>query len=148
MTLASVDLAIIIIYILAILLVGFYVGRKENLEDFLVNRRKTKLVLLTTSLVSSLVGAGYIFGTASGAYQTGVSIGITLTLAYVPGLVLVSYFAPKINKFGRKYNAHTIGEFFAVRYSSRVRVIIASLTLVIFFLFLRWLPLHMFLHPE
>lgn len=136
MDLAFADLAIIIIYIISILFVGFYVGRKERLEDFLVNRRKTKLLLLTTSLVSSTVGAGFVFGVASGAYQSGISLGITQTLAYVPGLVLAGYFAPKINKFGKRYNAHTIGDLFSVRYSDRVRAIVALVTLVVFFLYL------------
>ncbi|MBI4170461.1 MAG: sodium:solute symporter family protein [Candidatus Aenigmarchaeota archaeon] len=136
MALSTLDLTIIIAYIFVILLVGFYVGRREKLEDFLVNRRKTKLLLLVTSLVSSTAGAGFIFGTASGAYQSGISIGITIALAYVPGLLAVSYLAPKINAFGRKYDAHTIGDFFGMRYSKRVRVITALLTLVAFFVFL------------
>ncbi|MEK7173421.1 MAG: sodium:solute symporter family protein, partial [Patescibacteria group bacterium] len=114
----------------------FYVGKNEKLDDFLVNRRKTKLLLLVTSLVSSTAGAGFVFGTASGAYQSGMSVGITLTLAYVPGLIMVSYFAPKINKFGRKHNAHTISDFFAIRYSERVRIIVAIMTLIAFFMYL------------
>ena len=125
MPLNLLDLSIIAAYILIILAVGFYVGKNEKLDDFLVNRRKTKLVLLVTSLVSSTAGAGFIFGAASAAYQSGISFGITLTLLYVPGLILVGYFAPKISKFGRKYNAHTIGDFFAIRYSNRVRIIAA-----------------------
>lgn len=135
MVVSFFDLSIIVVYILVILAVGFYVGKNEKLNDFLVNRRKTKLLLLVTSLVSSTAGAGFIFGTASGAYQSGMSFGITLTLAYVPGLILVGYFAPKINKFGRKYNAHTIGDFFAVRYSSRVRLITALMTIIAFFIY-------------
>jgi len=136
MVASTLDLAIIVAYIVVILAVGFYVGKKEKLDDFLVNRRKTKLMLLVTSLVSSTAGAGFIFGTASGAYQSGVSIGITLTLAYVPGLILISYFAPKINKFGRKHNAYTISDFFAIAYSEKVRVIVAIMTLIAFFVYL------------
>jgi len=136
MPLTLLDLSIIAAYILIILAVGFYVGKNEKLEDFLVNRRKTKLVLLVTSLVSSTVGAAFVFGIASGAYQSGMSLGITLVLVYIPGFMLVSYFAPKINRFGRKYNAHTISDFFAIRYSNRVRAIAALLTLITFFVFL------------
>ncbi|MFA4820300.1 MAG: sodium:solute symporter family protein [Candidatus Aenigmatarchaeota archaeon] len=135
MAVQFLDLSIIVAYILVILAVGFYVGKNEKLDDFLVNRRKTKLLLLVTSLVSSTAGAGFIFGAASGAYQSGMSFGITLTLAYVPGLILVGYFAPKINKFGRKYNAHTIGDFFAIRYSNRVRLIVALMTIIAFFIY-------------
>ncbi len=136
MSLSVLDLAIIVTYIVIILAVGFYVGRNERLEDFLVNRRKTKTLLLVTSLVSSTVGAGFILGIASGAYQSGISVGITLTLAYVPSLVLIAYFAPKINAFGRKYNAHTFNEFFAFRYSDRARITVGTLTLIAYFLFL------------
>jgi Na+/proline symporter len=41
-----IDSIIIIIYLLAMLTVGFLVGRKEDLEGFLVNNRKTKTLLL------------------------------------------------------------------------------------------------------
>lgn len=136
MPLNPLDLAVIIIYITVILAVGFFVGRRESLEDFLVNRRKTKLVLLVTSLVSSTVGAGFVFGTAAAAYQTGISFGLTMFFANVFGLLIISYFAPKINKFGRENNAHTIGDFFAEKYSEKVRLLVALLTLVAFFTYL------------
>lgn len=136
MPINSLDLSIIAAYILIVLAVGFYVGKNESLNDFLVNNRKTKLVLLVTSLVSTTAGAAVVFGAASAAYQSGISFGITLTLAYVPGLMLAGYFAPKINRFGREHNAHTISDFFAVRYSDRVRIIAALMTLVAFFMFL------------
>ncbi len=135
MPVTSLDIAIIAAYIIGILAVGIYVGKEGTLADFLVNKRKTKLLLLVTSLVSSTVGAGFILGTASGAYQSGISIGITLTLAYVPGLLLVGHFAPKINRFGRKYDAHTISDFFGLRYSLRARLMAALLTIITFFVF-------------
>ncbi|MCM8823564.1 MAG: hypothetical protein NC822_02700 [Candidatus Omnitrophica bacterium] len=66
------DYTIIGTYFLLILLVGFFLGRKESLEDYLVNSRRTNPYLLIFTIISTNVGMGSFLGLSSSAYQKGI----------------------------------------------------------------------------
>lgn len=130
---SAIDWIIILVYLGLMLLVGFLVGKKESIEDFLVNSRKTKTALLVFTIVSTSVGMGAFLGTASSAYQTGISYGLTVFLASIIGLIFVALFAPKIKRFGDKHNAHTLGDWFGIRYSKNNRILVSLVILIAYF---------------
>ncbi|MBI5881405.1 hypothetical protein HZB90_04705, partial [archaeon] len=70
---STIDVAIILVYLAAMLAIGFFVGRKETADDFFVNRRKTRTALLVFTLVSTSAGMGTFLGISAAAYETGVS---------------------------------------------------------------------------
>ena len=128
-----IDTAIIIGYLLIMLIVGFLVGKRENIEGYLVNNRKTKTILLIFTIVSTSVGMGVFLGISSEAYKNGISYGLTMMIASVLSLLLVAYFAPRIKQFGDKHKAHTLGDWFAVRYSSKNRLLVSIIILIAYF---------------
>lgn len=128
-----IDTAIIIGYLLVMLIIGFVVGKRENLEGYLVNNRRTKTVLLIFTIVSTSVGMGVFLGISSEAYKTGISYGLTVMIASVLSLLLVAYFAPRIKHFGDKHKAHTLGDWFAVRYSNKNRLLVSIIILISYF---------------
>jgi len=67
----NVTLFVIVLYLLAIILVGYFRGREEHLLDFTVNRRRTSTLLLTTAGLSTAFGIGSILGVSAEAYRTG-----------------------------------------------------------------------------
>ncbi|HII15419.1 MAG TPA: sodium:solute symporter family protein [Nanoarchaeota archaeon] len=115
------------------LIVGFLVGKRENIEGYLVNNRKTKTILLIFTIVSTSVGMGVFLGISSEAYKNGISYGLTMMIASVLSLLLVAYFAPRIKQFGDKHKAHTLGDWFAVRYSSKNRLLVSIIILIAYF---------------
>jgi solute:Na+ symporter, SSS family len=129
------DLLVIVVYLLFVVGVVSWIGAKINLEGFLVNSRKTPSFLLIFSVVSSTLGAGAIVGVAGAAYSTGISFGISTIVTVIVGFLLLAWIAPRIKEFGDKHNAYTIADFFAVRYSQRVRYIASFITIVAFFIF-------------
>ncbi len=129
----TIDYLIIIIYLFTVLVVGLVVGKRENLEGFLVNNRKTKMFLLIFTIVSTGVGMGTFLGISSSAYQTGISYGITIILASIFGVLLIALFAPRIKNFGDKYGAHTLGDWFGIRYSKKNRLLVAIVILISYF---------------
>jgi solute:Na+ symporter, SSS family len=131
-----IDLIIVGIYLLVMLTVGFFVGRKEDLEGFLVNNRKTKTALLIFTIVSTSVGMGALIGISSAAYQTGISYGLSAILAGFFGLLFVALFASKIKKFGDEHKAHTIGDWFGIRYSNKNRLLVGIVVLIAYFFYL------------
>lgn len=111
------DLTIILIYIIGLLVVGVLVGLRETAEDFLVLSRRAGFFLVMSSVVSSWVGVGMFVGTTASSYQTGISLGFTGACGAVVAVVAAGLFSSRIKSFGDKYHAHTLGDFFRVRYS-------------------------------
>jgi len=70
---AIIDWIIIIAYLATMLLIGFLVGRRETVEDYLVNSRRTKPYLMIFTIISTNVGMGTLIGISSASYSTGIS---------------------------------------------------------------------------
>ena len=128
------DLTIIVLYLLGLAYVGCWLLRKGSLEEFLVNGRKTKFFLLIFTIISSNVGIGTFLGFSSTAFETGISYGLSGFLGVFIGWIVVAKFAPRIKKFGDEHKAHTIGDFFGIRYSKHNRLIVSLIILISCFL--------------
>lgn len=128
-----IDYSVIVGYLLLMLIIGFVVGKREDLEGYLVNNRKTKTILLIFTIVSTTVGMGVFLSISSATYQTGVSYGLTYTLATIFGMLLIAYFAPRIKHFGDEYKAYTLGDWFAVKYSNKNRLLVSIIILIAYF---------------
>lgn len=124
MPVSLIDFAVIIVYLLLTLGIGLFVLRREHLSDYLVNRRKTGFWLLLASNVSTAVGAGTIVGVAAATYTSGISYGLTFFIGFALGFCFLSMLGPKINEFGHKHGAHSLGDFFGKRYSSRTQTVV------------------------
>lgn len=131
---APLDMLILVVYVGGLFVVGMCVGVRENAEDFLVFSRRAPFVLVMFSVVSTWVGAGTTVATASAGYQTGISVGLTACIGGLVGVVAAGVFAPTIKSFGDRYRAHTIGDFFGIRYSPAARYIAGGLIVFVYIL--------------
>ena len=131
--LTRLDLVVIFIYLFGILIFSAFIGRKLDLEGFLVNRRATKLAFLVFTVVSTNVGAGTIVAVCSAGYSSGIAYGLTFAIVVFIGFLIVALLASRIKKFGDKYKAHTFAEFFEKRYSKKTGILVAVLVLVSYF---------------
>jgi len=131
----NIDLIIVFGYLVLLFAVGIFVGLRETAEDFLILSRKAKLYLVLFSVVSSWVGIGTFVGTAAGGYDSGISVGVTAAVSALVGVVAIGLMAPTIKKFGDKFHAHTIGDFFRVRYSKSNQALVGVIIILSYFLF-------------
>ncbi len=129
-----IDIAIILVYMAAMLFVGLFLFKRETLEDFFVNKRKTKLLLLVFSGVSTNVGAGTIIGSVTSAYDTGISFPLLGAFVAAFAWLTVAWFAPRIKNFGDKYRAFSFGDFYGTRYSPKNRLLVGIIIFVAYFL--------------
>ena len=130
----TIDYAIVIIYFLVILAVGYFRGRKEHLSDFTVNNRSTSTIMLVCSNLSTAFGIGSLLGVASEAYRTGISYGVSVIFVTVLGFALLIWLAPRIKIFGDKFQAQTLADFFAVKYGVGSSTVASILTIGSFLL--------------
>jgi len=121
MEISNLDLGIIVGYLVVMLALGFFLGRKENVEGFFVNNRKTKLFLLIFTALSTSIGSGTVIGTASAAYDSGISFGLSFAIAALVAWTFMGWIAPRIKDWGDKIKAFTFNDFLAARYSGSVR---------------------------
>ncbi len=130
----TIDYAIVIVYLLVILVVGYLRGRNEHLLDFTVNRRSTSTMLLTASSLSTVFGVGSLLGVAAESYRTGISYGLSNFFVVILGFIVMIWIGPKIKKFGDSYQAQTLADFFAEKYSISVSTLTSIITIAAFLL--------------
>lgn len=135
MALAVLDYIVIVLYLIITLWVGLRTVTREHLEGYLVNSRKTKLLLLTLSNIVTLIGVGAVVTVVSTAYTSGISYGLVVFSSLILVGLVLAFVAPKIKAFGDAYHGHTLGDFFFHRYGARTRYLFSFLYI---FLALLW----------
>ena len=131
-------MAAILIYLAAMLGVGFYCSKQNNsVDDFYLGGRKLGQFVTAMSaeasdmsswLLMGLPGVAYLSGVASAAWTAiGLAIG-----TYVNWLIV----ARRIRVYSKAYEAFTVPDFFAKRFGDKKGILtgIAALMIIIFFI--------------
>jgi SSS family solute:Na+ symporter len=128
----TVDTFIVFFYLVGLFVFAIFVGLRETAEDFLILSRRAPLILVLFSVVSTWVGVGTTVATAASGYDIGWSLGFTAGVGGLVGVVVAGIMAPKLKAFGDRFQAHTLGDFFAIRYSSASRLFAGGLIMIIY----------------
>ena len=120
---------VLIIYLAIMFFVACFFSRKESIDAYFVNKRKTNIWLLTFSTVATVVGAGATVAIVSEVYNTGISYGIALPISFIAGMFILGMIAKKIKTIGDQYDAHTIVDFFEKRFDKKNRNLVGILQL-------------------
>jgi len=118
----SVDLAVLSLYFLLLIAVGYYAGRKvKGMEDYTIAGRRLSYPILLGTLIGTAVGAAATIGKAGKAYELG-GIMIISGISYALGLFLFAFLAPII----RQVKIWTIPDALEMRYGGTLRVVSAA----------------------
>lgn len=120
---------VLIIYLAIMFFVAWFFSRKESIDAYFVNKRKTNIWLLTFSTVATVVGAGATVAIVSEVYNTGISYGIALPISFIAGMFILGMIAKKIKTIGDQYDARTIVDFFEKRFDKKNRNLVGILQL-------------------
>lgn len=85
----NTTLITLVIYFALTLIIAWYFSRKESLETYFINKRKTSLWLMVFSIVATIVGATATISVVSEVYNSGISYGLALVLAFTIGMVVL-----------------------------------------------------------
>src|SRR3989344_8522970 len=113
---------VLIIYLAVMFFVAWHFSRKESVEAYFVNQRKTNLWLMTFSNVATIVGAGATVAIVSEVYNSGISYGLALPISFVVGMILLAILATQIRAIGEKYDAYSIVDFFEKRFGRKNKI--------------------------
>ncbi|MCJ7602281.1 MAG: sodium:solute symporter family protein [Desulfobulbaceae bacterium] len=130
----NIDLTIVSVYLIGLFCWAIYIGLRETVDDFLILSRRAPFTLVLFSMISTWVGSGTTIATAASGYDKGISLGLTAAVGGLIGVIAAAWFAPNLKRFGDKFSAHTLGDFFLIRYSSKSRIAASLLILLVYLL--------------
>ncbi|MBU0766887.1 sodium:solute symporter family protein [Patescibacteria group bacterium] len=119
----NTTLIILFVYLALMFGVAWYFSRKESLNAYFLNNKKTSLWFMTFSTVATIVGAGGVVAIVSEVYNSGISYGLALPISFVAGMLILGIMAKKIKTIGDEYDAHTIVDFFAKRFDRKNKIL-------------------------
>ena len=126
MAIEIVDGLVILIYLAAIVGVGFYASTKiKSSADYAVAGRSMKFPVLCGTLIGTTIGAAATMGKAGKAYEAGFAV-LYASIAYMLGYVLMAFFASRL----RAANIDSMPDVLQRRYGKTMRVVGAVILLL------------------
>ena len=137
MNLATVDIAILVIYAIGIFLLAQWVSRekgehKKDAQDYFLASRALPWWAIGTSLIAANISAEQIVGMSGSGYVMGMAIASYEWMAALTLIIVGKWILPVFLKNG----IYTMPEFLEKRYSPAVRTVMA----------LFWLALYIFVN--
>lgn len=119
----NITLIILLVYLVVMFGVAWYFSRRESLEGYFINNKRTGLWLLTMASFATMIGAGSTVAIVSESYRTGISYGITFPLAIILGSIVLIVLSKKIKKAADEYDAYTVVEYFEKRFDRKNKIL-------------------------
>jgi sodium/proline symporter len=102
---------IIALYFVVVLIVGFWTGKKQDKEKFLISGRQLKSLQATSTIFSSRIGAAILLTYTALVYLYGLGA-YWYFIGSVFGLFVFYFFGKKIKKMGDEQKFYTLPDFF------------------------------------
>lgn len=109
--LTPLDYLFIAIYFVIVLAVGWFAGRKETKEEYLIAGRNLKFLQATTTIFSSKIGAGILLTYTALVYLYGLGA-LWYFIGAIFGYFVFYFFAKKIKKLSDEKQYYTLPDFF------------------------------------
>jgi SSS family solute:Na+ symporter len=121
-----IDLTIIVIYLVAITVVGLLISRRvHSAKDFFLAGRSLTWWVIGLSIIGTNIGANDYVGASGGAYQVGIAQANFEWVGAIPAMILASFiFIPLYWRAG----VYSIPEYLGLRYNSTVRLMAAGIS--------------------
>lgn len=124
--LAPVDIAIMIVYIIAIIWYGLRHAKQKNAEEYFLAGRNMLWPIVGISLFAANISSSTLIGLASDGYNTNLSVYNYEWMATVVLIFFAIFFLP----FYLRSKVYTMPEFLEKRYDSRSRYYFSFITLI------------------
>ncbi len=126
------DYLIIALYFLIILIVGFWTGKGQDKEEFLISGRNLKSLQATTSIFSSRIGAAILLTYTALVYLYGLGA-YWYFIGSVFGLFVFYFFGKKVKEMGDQHKFYTLPDFFFFTKGRFAGYLATLITIIIMF---------------
>jgi len=133
----------LVIYLIMIVGLSLKHIRTEDIEQYLVNNRSTKVIPLVATTLATFVGGGTSIGLMALGYESGFAA-VGIGVAYVIGFFIMSKFAGEIRDFGAENKIYSFPHYLNFIYtkdndssiSKLFSATVSGVNIVIFFFML------------
>ncbi len=118
-----IDWVIVVAYLIAMLVIGFFAqGKIQTMDDFILGGKRFGKIALIGTIVATMVGSGMTMGAVGTAYNSG-STGTVgwMYFGFATGLIVMGLIAPKIRETG----ARSLAEMIYIKYGKAPRLAMA-----------------------
>ncbi len=120
MNLSNFDLAVLIIYAIAIFYIGWKSAKKvKTTEDFATGGKIYSSFFVMATLAASFTGGGFTTGLAEKVYSFGIIYVIGIWGFCLKEILIAKYIAPQIVKFP---NARSVGDIMGQLYGGKAKI--------------------------
>ena len=128
MNISSIDLGIIIAYLVLTVVVGIYYGRNiKTFKDFAVGNKRFGVSLLTMTLFATAIGGNFTTGYISQIYKFGAIFLVVMCMGPVATLLLYKYIVPRVLRFNK---ALSLGDIIQDRFGTQGRMVAGFATIL------------------
>ena len=124
--LSTIDIAVILIYLVGIVIYGISKSKRSSSEDYFLGGRTMTWPIVGIALFSANISSSTLVGLASDAYQTNVNVYNYEWFAVVVLIFFAIFFLP----FYLKSGVYTMPEFLQRRYDKRSRYYFSFITII------------------
>ena len=129
-TIGLIDIVIIVLYILAVMGIGFYFTRKETSSDYFLAGRSVTWWAIGASLFASNISSEHFIGLAGTGAKSGLAVGHFEWQASFCVLTLGWLFVP----FYLRSGVFTMPEFLEKRYNAACRWYLTAVSIIAYIL--------------
>lgn len=125
----TIDLGIVILFLLLNLLIG-YLSSKDILSfsNFSVGNRDFSSLLIFCTLSATFIGGGYTLGNASKAFSGGMVFSFALLGFSLKEVLVAAFIAPRMDAFR---DCHSVGDIIEKSYGLKAKYLSALLSLMV-----------------
>lgn len=127
------DSNLIIGYIVLCLVIGWWSGRKQTGEDFMIMNRKLGLFSFVCTVVASLIGATAMVVFTAYIFQFGIGALAALGGAAI-GFTLFGLCAHRLRRLAHEHRFHTMADFFHHSFPGRLGHFVALIVMLMLLL--------------
>lgn len=123
-----IDAAIIVFYFVGIVLIGLYMGRRENsLHDFALGGRRVPWWAVMASIIAAETSAATFLGTPGEGYNSRSIAYTQLAVGLILGRILVGYVFLKPYY---QYRVYTVYDYLSIRFGNKSKNYVSALFLI------------------
>lgn len=124
----TIDIIIIVAYMLAMIGVGIYANTKiQTTEDFVLGGKRFGTLSLTGTIMATMMGSGMVIGMISNTYRNGLAGSIVWQYGGMAvGMFIIAIFAKKI----RETDAMSFAEIVGKSFGKHARIVAATIVVL------------------
>jgi len=125
--LSPLDLAMVLLYLLGMLFIGFYFKKDiKSPTDYYIAGRSLGAFVLMATVCASILGGSAMVGRGGVMYSQGM-VGLVLGVPYLVGMYVFTLMSGRIQKMGERNGIVSIPDLMNYRFGGKVRLLVAAL---------------------